>query len=123
HLEDLQNAQAFIDALKDASLDSNDVDADVLYQLRNPFTSLLDLSDPHLRLSIDLFLAVSNASQATYTSARDAIVRCYPENADKILSFSQIQQKIAQLSSVVPIIRHCCPNICVAYTGPFNDMI
>ncbi|KAH7923569.1 hypothetical protein BV22DRAFT_1036129 [Leucogyrophana mollusca] len=83
YLDDLKYTQEFIDALKRASLDEGDLDAESLHRLRYPLTHTLDLSDRHLRLSIDLFLAVSNASQETYNSAREAILRCYPDDADK----------------------------------------
>ncbi|KAJ3558416.1 hypothetical protein NM688_g939 [Phlebia brevispora] len=45
-LQDLQIAQAFIAAVKDATLDEDLIDPEVLARLRNPPSELLDLSDP-----------------------------------------------------------------------------
>ena len=119
-LADLRTSQEFIDALKAATLDDGGLDKEVLQRLREPLAEPLDASDPDLRLSLDLFLSCSNASEETYHSSRAAIIRRHPD--DEILSYARIKSKIAELSGVVPILHHMCINSCAAFTGPFSNL-
>jgi phage gp36-like protein len=79
--DDIRVALSFIRALDNASL--NDpyahLDADALHRLRNPIQNILTVNNPDLCLSIDLFLATSNASEQIYNSVRDAILRRHPD--------------------------------------------
>ena len=68
-VEELHTAIAFIDALKSASLDDEDLDPETLERLRNPPKGLVNSIDPDLRLAIDLFLSATNASKENYTSS------------------------------------------------------
>jgi hypothetical protein len=119
-LADLRTSQEFIDALKAATLDDGGLDEGVLQQLRQPLNEPLDASDPDLQLSLDLFLSCSNASEETYHSSRAAILCRHPD--DEILSYARIKSKIAELSSVIPIVHHMCINSCAAFTGPFSNL-
>lgn len=77
-LDSMKTAMAYIEALKMASLDDeySKLDADTLYQLRNPPTTPVNINEnPSLRLGLDLYLSVSNVSQETYTSVRKAVLR------------------------------------------------
>lgn len=120
HIDDLKIAREFINGLRNASLDDENLPEDVLARLRHPLEEPLDIDDPDIRLSIDLFLSVSNASQQTYTSVRDAILRRYPESL--VLSFDQVKRKVTELSGVVSIVHDMCPNSCIAYTGPYANL-
>ena len=117
---DLRTSQEFIDALKAATLDDGGLDEEVLQRLRQPLTEPLDVNDPDLWLSLDLFLSCSNASEETYHNSRAAILRRHPD--DEVLSYARIKSKIAELSGVVPILHHMCINSCAAFTGPFADL-
>jgi hypothetical protein len=117
HVEDLKIALQFIKALQNATLDNDELPGDVRERLRHAIQEPLDTDDPYLRLSIDLFLSVSNASQDTYTSVRKAITRCFPEA--EILSYDQVKRKIAEISGIVPLVHDMCVNSCIGYTGPF----
>jgi hypothetical protein len=81
-----------------------------------PFT----LDNPDHRLSIDIYLSVTNASEATYNSVKDAILRRYPDS--EILSYYKVKQLVGQLTGVVPIIHDMCINGCIGYTGPFSEL-
>ncbi|KAJ6466332.1 hypothetical protein C8R45DRAFT_485809 [Mycena sanguinolenta] len=120
-LEDFQIANAFIRALRDASLDDEEekLDSDTLHRLRNPPQEPPTL-DTDKRLSIDIFLAVSNASEQTYNSVRDALLRRYPENP--ILSHHCVKKLISDLTGVVYVTRDMCVNSCMAFTGPFASL-
>ena len=117
-LNDIKLAMKFIQALENASLDDehSGLDADTLDRLRNPPTSCVDLSDPDLRLGLDLFLASIKSSQDTYTMSRDAILRRHPD--DNLPSYDKMKRHIAEITGVVPIISDMCRNSCIAFTGP-----
>jgi hypothetical protein len=117
-LEDIKLAMKFIQALEGASLDDENsgLDADTLHRLRNSPTSCVDLSDPDLRLGLDLFLVSIKSSQDMYTMARDAILRRHPD--DNLPSYDQMKREIAEITGVVPVISDMCRNSCIAFTGP-----
>lgn len=107
-LKDIKLTMEFIRALDGASLDKEDsrLDADTLHRLRNPPTSCVDLTDPDLRLGLDLFLASIKSSQDTYTMSRDAIIRRHPD--DDIPTYDQMKRRIAEITGVVPIVDDMC---------------
>jgi hypothetical protein len=120
-LTDLQMSLEFINALKAATLDNGGLDEDTLQRLRQPPTEPADPGDPDFRLSLDLFLSTSNASEETYNSTRAAVLRRHLD--DDILSYARIKSKITELSGIVPIARHMCINSCLAFTGPFSTFM
>ena len=63
NVADLRTSLEFIDALKAATLNNRGLDEDILEQLCNLLTEPADASDPDFRLSLDLFLATTNASE------------------------------------------------------------
>jgi hypothetical protein len=73
-LEDFKITNQFIQLLRTASLDEKhaDLDTETLQRLRNPPRELPILTADE-RLSIDLFLSVSNTSVETYNSVCDEI--------------------------------------------------
>ncbi|KAF7378356.1 hypothetical protein MSAN_00261700 [Mycena sanguinolenta] len=111
----------FIRALRNASLDSNKekLDPDTLHRLRNPLQEPPTLNADE-RLSINIFLAVSNASEQTYNSVRDALLRRYPENP--ILSHHSVKKLVSDLTHVVYVTHDMCVNSCMAFTGPFAHL-
>ena len=120
HLKDMKLAMEFIQALQEASLDDSNLDKDIIERLRNPPTFPADVRNPDLQLGLRLFLAMVNSSQQTYASSREAIMIRHPD--DQVPSFDQIKRSIADITGVVPIIEHMCPNSCLAYTGPFASL-
>lgn len=124
NVADIRTSLEFIKALKDASLDDEfeleDHDESVVERLRQPPQEPLDISDGDLRLSIDLFLSATNASEQNYVSNREAIMRRHPE--DEILSYASIKAKIAEMSGVTPLVHDMCINSCAAFTGPFASL-
>ncbi|KAJ7612738.1 hypothetical protein FB45DRAFT_722179, partial [Roridomyces roridus] len=115
--DDFDLAEQFITAIRDATLDNSDLDADCIDRLRNPIRAPLDISDSKLRLSLDMFLATSDASQKTYEKVIQGIQKAYPPNLDseKLLSFYQIKKKVSELSGVVPLLHDMCQNSCMAF--------
>ncbi|KAJ7686204.1 hypothetical protein B0H17DRAFT_1160683 [Mycena rosella] len=118
-IPDINISLKFIAALQSAALNSSDepLDPDLLHQIRNPATKILNVEDPDDRLSIDIFLAIGNGSEASYTSVRAAILRRNPEY--KVLTYYKVKRLVSDLTGVVALERDMCINSCIGYTGPF----
>lgn len=121
-LDSLKTSLGFIQLIRDATLEDgySNLDAESLHRLRNPRTEPIDVSDPSLRLAIDLFSAISNSAQETYTTVRNAILRRYPD--DDLFSYDQIKRRIAEITGIVPIMEAMCINSCIAYTGLWKNL-
>ncbi|KAJ7289478.1 hypothetical protein C8J57DRAFT_1493916 [Mycena rebaudengoi] len=119
-IEDIHITNLFIETLKNASLDDEkeNLDPDLVSRLRNPPKEPPTLTSDE-RLSIDLYLSISNASVETYDSVRTAILRRHPD--DEILSYYRVKNLVSDLSGVTSIVRDMCINSCHAFTGPFAD--
>lgn len=118
-IEELKIANAFISDLQDATLDSLDLYPAVLERLRNPPQEPLSLDDHVLRLSIDIYLGLDNASENHYELVRKAVARCPPHT--EMLSLSQVKRKVQEISGIYPVFHDMCINSCVAFVGPYAD--
>lgn len=92
----------------------------MLHRLRNPLERPLELGDRTLRLSIDIYLALDNASQCHYDGVCRAILQSLPDV--KTLSYHEVKQKIAEITGVSAIKHDMCINSCIGYTGPFSSL-
>lgn len=119
-IESIKICQEFISQLSSATLDNGKLDAPTLDRLRNPVEGNYDISDKDTRLSLDLFLATDNASDAVYNYVRDAIHRHSPNI--HVLSLYHIKELASEITSVVSIPDKMCINSCVAFTGPYSDL-
>ncbi|OBZ70829.1 hypothetical protein A0H81_09275 [Grifola frondosa] len=119
-ITDISTADKFIQELKTATLENSGLSEEDFHRLLHPAEESLDIEDPILHLSLDIFLAVSHASQQTYNDIRDALKRYDP--SCEIYTFHQIKQKVKELSGITSVISHMCVNSCVAFTGPFKDL-
>ncbi|KAF7979644.1 hypothetical protein HWV62_41611 [Athelia sp. TMB] len=115
---DLLIAQAYVDAIRSATLDEGGLDAETVGRLRNPIQGPVDL-DADLRLSLDLFLSTISASRDTYTNTRASVLRRHPE--DDILTHAQMKRCLAEMTGVTSLVNSMCVNSCVAFTGDFSD--
>lgn len=118
-IEDIRIAREFIDALKGAKLENDKLDKDIRYQIKNPPTTPLVIENPTVRLSLDLYLAIGNASEETYNAACNAIRRRFPE--EELLSFYRVKRKVEELTGITFILEDMCINACVGFTGPYAD--
>ena len=119
-IENIKITQQFIEEIRLATLDNSGLDPSIVERLRNPEEGLVDISDPDIRLSLDLYLAVTNASEATYKGCRDAISHRYPESA--VLSYYSVKKLVSDISGVVSVSDDMCINSCHAFTGPFAHL-
>ena len=121
HLEDLKNTLKAIKEIKNAS-SSTQFEGDDLFHLRNPVTEELDINDQYFRLSLDMYLILTNAPQETYRKLIAAFLRCHPEAKGRLLSYDQIKRRVKNLTGIVPIHDDMCVNTCMAYTGPYKHL-
>src|SRR6202142_2081176 len=121
-LDDMKIAMGFICAIENTSLDDDDcrLGEEAIDRLRHPPQQPVDIDSPDLRLGLDLFNSLSNSSQETYTSVRQAILRRHPE--DNIPSYDQIKHQVAEITGVVSIVHDMCVNTCIAFAGPFSQL-
>ena len=119
--EDIKMYLDFLTRIENASLEDNRMTMapDDLERLCHPPQEKVDLDDPDLRLTLNLFLATGNSSQETYNSVCKAIQCRYPA---EVLSYDQIKRRITDLSGVVPLAHDMCMNMCIAYTGQFSHL-
>jgi hypothetical protein len=88
--------------------------------LHNPVQAytLVDLS--LLLRSVRHFINNSSSSQKHYEQLR-TIEHLHRPN-DPILSFDQVKRRVRWLSGVVPVEHDMCVNLCLAFTGPHENL-
>ncbi len=122
-LRELILAQKFVEGVENATLATDFIDAATLERLRHPPEGMLDLHTDEnyiLRLSLDTYASLDNASGAQYDRFRDTVLR---QQHIHLLTYEQVKARAAELSGVLPILVDMCPNSCLAYTGPYADCI
>jgi hypothetical protein len=119
-IENIKFTQEFIEEISTATFENGYLDDDVIHCLRNPCNELTSISDPDIRLSLDLFLAVTNASEETYHACHDAILHCYPDSG--VLSYHAVKRLVAETIGIVAIYDNMCINLCHAFTRPFAQL-
>jgi hypothetical protein len=88
-VDELKTSIEFICALKSASLDSGDLDAEALTRLQNPAEHVLEVSNPNNLFSLEQYLATQGPSQDTYMRICENHNKRYPGN--EILSYEKVQ--------------------------------
>ena len=100
-IENIKFTQEFIEAISTATFKNGCLDDDLIHHLHNPCNELTSISDPDICLSLDLFLAVTNASEEPYHACRKAILRHYPDSG--VLSYYAVKQLVAETTGVVAV--------------------
>jgi hypothetical protein len=119
-IEHVRTAQEFIAEISRATYHNSKLDESTIDRLENPFEDLVDISDPAIRLSLDLFLSCGNASEETYNDVRRSILIPYPDAG--VLSYYLVKKCVADITGVCTISDDMCINSCHAFTGPFSDL-
>lgn len=119
-LADIQIANSFIDALKTARLEDEQeaLTPEVYARLRNPLQEPIVI-DADLRYALGTYIH-EEASEKKYAESMGNYTRRHPEVPT--LSFHSLEKKIQDITGVVPIETHMCPDTCVAFTGPYRDL-
>ena len=116
-IEHDKTAQAYIEEIKKATYDNGKLDPSVIEQLQNPTEEIVNVSDPDLQFSLDLYMSCMNASEATYNSVRKSINRQFPET--KILS-----HYLAKSSFPTSVVLSALMTICVSIPAmPLLDLL
>lgn len=119
HIEDIQISQAFIEALRNATLDNGDLPADVVERLREPLTEVPDLTQDHaLAFSLEYYLRLDYAANFMYDSVRMLIKKHFDID---MLSLDQVKQKAEEITGVIPLYTDMCVDSCAAFSGPFAN--
>ena len=116
----------FIQALKDASLDSSPLERKTIERLRHCPESPGDLNDRCLRLSLRMLLNHGTAAQDTYNkniqSLQQELVVTGELDPANLLSYDNACKKMASLTGVSSLETDMCPETCLAFTGPFAEL-
>jgi hypothetical protein len=72
-LEDIKTMLQFINSICNATLDNGGLDLKMIEWLWNPLQHPPNVSDPDLLLTLQIFIAMTNAAQDTYTDILHAI--------------------------------------------------
>ena len=121
HLDSLRNTVLAIGEIRNASLDTQ-FEEDDLARLRNPTEEELDINDPYFRLSLDMYIILTNVPQEKYRELVAAFTRCHPDSKGRLLSYDQIKRRVKNLTGIIPLYDDMCINSCMAFTGPFKDL-
>ena len=121
-IENVKFTQELIEDISTATFKNGCLDNNVIYHLHNPqaCNEPTAISDPDIRLSLDLFLAVTNASEKTYHACCGAILHCYPDSG--VLSYHSVKWLVAETTGIVAVYNNMCINSCHAFTGPFTQL-
>ncbi|TFK86310.1 hypothetical protein K466DRAFT_493042, partial [Polyporus arcularius HHB13444] len=114
----VRDADAFIAALRTASLDKSGLDAETLQRLRDPPRIPRAIS-AHERAGIRMYTARGDASEANFADHRAAFLELHPD--DPLPSYEAVKRLVAEITGVTAVRTEMCENTCVAYTGPFEN--
>jgi hypothetical protein len=120
HIENIKITQEFIKDISMATFENRSLDEEVLHRLHNPSNEPISISNPDTHLSLDLFLAVTNASEEMYHACCDAVLHHYPDSG--ILSYHTVKKLVAEITGIIAIYNDMCINSCHAFTGPFAQL-
>ncbi|KAI0714306.1 hypothetical protein C8T65DRAFT_573536, partial [Cerioporus squamosus] len=113
-----READAFVAALRSASLDHSGLDRETLARIRNPPRQPRLISAEE-RAGIRMYIARGDASEANYADNRAAFLELHPD--DPLPSYETVKNLVAQLTGVSALHTDMCVNTCVAFTGPFEN--
>jgi hypothetical protein len=121
-IEELQATRELIEIIRQARLGDTHcgLGEDFVSQIRNPPTTPLVLGSADERFSIDVYLAITNASREAYNQVREGVLRRYPDS--EMLSYERVKRLVADSSGIYPIVHDMCINSCLAYTGVWRDL-
>ena len=74
--------------------------------------------------SISTYLALENSSQVAYKAITHSLKQNFPvvPSIADVLSFYNVEKLISTYTDVKLILNDMCPNTCLAFTGPFNNL-
>lgn len=126
-LPKLQQTMAFIIAIRNASFEDPmaKMTNAMLTRLRNPLEAPIEINSSGVRHSISVYLALEHASQNAYEGVIKSTRRNFPEapGVENCLRFGAVEDLIAAYTGIESVEHHMCPNSCVGFTGPFENLV
>ena len=119
-IEHVRTAQKFIAEISCVTYRNSKLDESTIEHLENPLEDIVNITDPDIRLSLDLFLSCGNASEETYNSVCRSILTRFPDA--EVLSYYMVKKVVADITGVYAISDDMCINSCHGFTGPFSDL-
>ncbi|KIK81204.1 hypothetical protein PAXRUDRAFT_156654 [Paxillus rubicundulus Ve08.2h10] len=127
-LPKLRKIMDYVLLVKNAALEDPiaQMDDDMLGRIWNPPQGPLQIDSPGIHHSIAAYLALEHASQEAYKCVIHSTRRqSYPAPDgvdDELLSFKAVEKLIALYTGIDPIWHDMCPDSCVGFTRPFEDL-
>jgi hypothetical protein len=118
-LGNLALSQDMIANIRNAQLEDDIGDAEVLDQFRNPSGEVPEL-DEQTQISLELFSALAAHLKSAYEEARRVFNKTRPDSP--LHSYWVVKSRLGKLSRITQIETDMCPKSCVAFTGPFADL-
>ena len=120
HIKNITITQEFIKEICAATLKNESLDDNIIYCLCNPPKEPTRISNLDIHLSLELFLAIINASEKTYHTSRNVILCHYQDSG--VLSYHAMKKLVANITGVIAVYDDMCINSCHAFTGPFAKL-
>ncbi|KAI0294453.1 hypothetical protein BC826DRAFT_909956, partial [Russula brevipes] len=105
--------------IRNARLEDDTDDAELLYRLRNPPRDIPDL-DEQTQISLELFSALASHPKSAYEEARRVFNKTRPDSP--LHSYWVVKSRLEKLSGVTQIEVDMCSNSCLAFTGPYASL-
>ena len=112
-------AQQMIEDIKQAHIEDDIDDDELLNSLRNPPVETEPI-DAITKLSFRIFIGLIGGSQHMYNAVRDALLEHSPDL--QLHSYHVIRKKAQNITGISQIRTDMCPQSCLAYTGPFSSL-
>jgi hypothetical protein len=112
-------AQKMIQSIKEACIEDDIDDEELLDSLRHPPTETEPLN-AITTLSFRIFMGLIGGSEAMYNSVRDALISHSPDL--EIHSYHVVRKKAQNITGITQVRTDMCPGSCLAYTGPFATL-
>ncbi|TFK21215.1 hypothetical protein FA15DRAFT_567726, partial [Coprinopsis marcescibilis] len=119
YIQHVQFSLEFLNLIKSATLENDNLDADTLQRLRSPEPPLAESELAGYKPSLDLYFSCASAPESTYNAVREVFMEQNPEK--EILSIYRVRQLIQRLTGITPAYDDMCIKGCSAYTGPLKD--
>ncbi|TFY76397.1 hypothetical protein EWM64_g7614 [Hericium alpestre] len=112
-IDDIRITQHFIEAMRNASLEHDNLPPDVICRLSDkPLSHPPIINDPDIMLSIKTYLATTSGSQEIYNEVQASIAE-YPHNPPiQLLSHDMIKKTVTELSGMTSIVHHIDRETC-----------
>ena len=96
----------------------------MIAKLRNPLRTPLVIQNMGVRHSVQAYLSLEHASQRAYDGIIASIRANFPEarDIDGCLSFKGVESFLAANTGVEHVIHDMCPDSCLAFTGPYENL-